>query len=256
MNTIKTNNRIAWITGGGTGIGKELAFLLSDNNYKVIISGRRKEKLIETAKYNKRKIFPYPIDVSNKKDCENISKKILKDFGSIDLLILNAAIYSPGSIKNFKSSEAKKVIDINLLGALYCLSPVIKFMQLKRLGHLVFISSPAGYQGLPGGGFYGMTKSALTFLAETLRIELSDSGVKVQVVNPGFVKTAMTDKNPFFMPFLMTPKLAAQKIFKKLSSNNFEIFFPKKLILPMKLFKFLPYQLYFFLMKKFVKVPK
>ena len=81
-----------------------------------------------------------------------------------------------------------------------------KEMQKNKKGHVVFISSPAGYQGLPGGGFYGVTKSALTFLAETLNIEFHKSNIKVQVVNPGFVKTPMTDQNPFFMPFLMTPQ--------------------------------------------------
>ena len=74
-------------------------------------------------------------------------------------------------------------------------------MKLKNNGHIVFVSSPVGYQGLPGGGFYGVTKSALTFLAETLRIELVDKNIKVQVVHPGFVKTAMTDKNPFICLF-------------------------------------------------------
>ena len=251
-----TKNKIAWITGGGTGIGKELAQILSDNKYDVIISGRRKEKLFETAKYNKKKIFPYPLDVKNYDQCIKVSSSIYKKFKSIDLLILNAAIYNPGSINKFSPHDAKKVIDINLLGVLNCLSPVAKIMQKKKSGHLVFVSSPAGYQGLPGGGLYGATKSALTFLAETLNIEYSESNIKVQVINPGFVKTAMTDKNPFFMPFLMTPRNAARKIFKQLNTNCFEIYFPKKLIIPMKILRLLPYNIYFFLMKKFIKVPK
>ena len=252
--TLKTN-KVAWITGGGTGIGKELTLILAEKNYDVIISGRRKEKLIETAKINKKKIHPIPLDVKNPIQCKKVSETIYKKFKKIDLLILNAAIYSPGSMTKICTTEAKKVIDINLLGVLNCLSPVAKIMQENKEGHVVFVSSPAGYQGLPGGGLYGVTKSALTFLAETLNIEFHKSNIKVQVVNPGFVKTPMTDKNPFFMPFLMTPKKAAKKISEKLESSDFEIFFPKKLIIPMKLLRLLPYSIYFFLIKKLIKLP-
>ena len=252
--TLKTN-KVAWITGGGTGIGKELTLILAEKNYDVIISGRRKEKLIETAKINKKKIHPIPLDVKNPIQCKKVSEAIYKKFKKIDLLILNAAIYSPGSMTKICTTEAKKVVDINLLGVLNCLSPVAKIMQENKEGHVVFVSSPAGYQGLPGGGFYGVTKSALTFLAETLNIEFHKSNIKVQVVNPGFVKTPMTDKNPFFMPFLMTPNNAAKKISEKLESSDFEIFFPKKLIIPMKLLRLLPYSIYFFLIKKLIKLP-
>jgi short-subunit dehydrogenase len=253
---ITKKNKTAWITGGGSGIGKELTKALCKAGFNVVISGRGKKKLIETARYNTKKIFAYQLDVSNSIQSKKVCQKILNRFGFIDLIILNAAIYSPGSLKNLLPSEAKKVIDVNLIGVLNCLSPILKLMKLKNNGQIVFVSSPAGYQGLPGGGFYGVTKSALTFLAETLRIELVDKNIKVQVVHPGFVKTAMTDKNPFHMPFLMEPKIAANKIFQKLKSNDFEIYFPKKLIIPMKLLRLLPYKMYFFIMKHFIKVPK
>jgi NADP-dependent 3-hydroxy acid dehydrogenase YdfG len=151
--TLKTN-KVAWITGGGTGIGKELTLILAQKNYDVIISGRRKEKLIETARINKKKIHPIPLDVKNPIQCKKVSETIYKKFKKIDLLILNAAIYSPGSMTKICTTEAKKVIDINLLGVLNCLSPVAKIMQENKEGHVVFVSSPAGYQGLPGGGFY------------------------------------------------------------------------------------------------------
>ena len=248
-------NKVAWITGGGTGIGKELALILAKQEYDVIISGRRKKKLIETANIYKKRIHPISLNVNNPNQCLKVSKSIYKKFKDIDLLILNAAIYSPGSITKISTAEAKKVVDINLLGAINVLSPVAKEMQKNKKGHIVFVSSPAGYQGLPGGGFYGVTKSALTFLAETLNIEFHKSKIKVQVVNPGFVKTPMTDQNPFFMPFLMTPQNAAKKIYKKLESKQFEIFFPKKLIIPMKLLSLLPYSIYFFLIKKLIKLP-
>ena len=249
-------NKVAWITGGGTGIGKELAKILSSKNYTVIISGRRLKKLSETSKYNPKKIIPIKLDVSDANNCDNVAKKIYKHFGFIDLIILNAAIYSPGAIEIINSHETKKVVDVNLLGQLNSLSFALEKMKDSCKGHIVFISSPAGYRGLPGAGIYGVTKSAVTFLAETTKIEFSKFNIKVQVVHPGFVKTPMTDKNKFQMPFLMSPKEAAYRIYKKLKSNVFDIFFPKRLIYPMKLISMLPDKIYFFLMKKFVKLPK
>tara|TARA_B100000900_G_C20535048_1_gene698021 strand:+ start:630 stop:1385 length:756 start_codon:yes stop_codon:yes gene_type:complete len=244
-----------WLTGGGTGIGKELTKILCDNGYNVIISGRRKDKLIEVAKYNNEKIFPFKLDVSNLKEANTVAKKIIKKFKFIDLLILNAAIYSPGSLKEISPKNAKKVIDINLTGVINCLPTIVNLMKKRNKGQVIFISSPAGYRGMPGAGLYGVTKSGLTFLAETLKIELEQFNIKVQVVHPGFIKTPMTDKNSFPMPFLMSSEKAAKIIFSKIHSNIFEIYFPKMLLIPMKLISFLPYNIYFFLIKKFIKLP-
>ena len=248
--------KTVWLTGGGTGIGKDLTKLLCDNGFDVIISGRRKDKLIEVAKYNKKKIFPYKLDVSNLKETDIVAKKIIKKFKFIDLLVLNAAIYSPGSLKEISPINAKKVIDINLTGIINCLPTIVNTMKKKQKGHVIFVSSPAGYRGMPGAGLYGVTKSGLTFLAETLKIELEQFNIKVQVVHPGFIKTPMTDKNTFPMPFLMSSEKAAKIIFSKINSNIFEIYFPKMLLIPMKILSFLPYRIYFYLIKKFVKVPE
>ena len=125
-------NKVAWITGGGTGIGKELALILAKQEYDVIISGRRKEKLIETANIYKKRIHPISLNVNNPNQCLKVSKSIYKKFKDIDLLILNAAIYSPGSITKISTAEAKKVVDINLLGAINVLSPVAKEMQKNK----------------------------------------------------------------------------------------------------------------------------
>ena len=115
------NKGLVWITGGGTGIGKELTKILCDSGYDVIISGRRNKKLIEVAKYNKIKIFPLKLDVSNLKETTKVANKIIERFGFVDLLILNAAVYSPGSLKEISPTNAKKVIDINLTGVINCL---------------------------------------------------------------------------------------------------------------------------------------
>ena len=156
---------------------------------------------------------------------------------------MNAATYSPGSME-ILNVRNQKVIDINLMGVINCLSTVVDEMKKKKNGHLIIVSSPAGYRGLPGAGIYGVTKSAVTFLAETIKLEYEKFKIKVQVVHPGFVKTPMTDKNKFKMPFLMTSIEAAERIIKKLDTNNFEIYFPKRLLLSMK-FKYASIQFLF-----------
>jgi short-subunit dehydrogenase len=247
-------SRVCWITGGGSGIGAELAKILSKNSYIVFISGRTKSKLSNIAKNNKS-IIPVAGDVSRLKDCKKIVDTIHKKFRKIDLVILNAATYSPGSMENLNVKEIKKVVDINLMGVINCLSSVISEMKKNKGGHLMIVSSPAGYRGLPGAGIYGVTKSAVTFLAETIKLEYEKFNIKVQVVHPGFVKTPMTDKNKFKMPFLITPQKAAHRIADKINTNDFEIYFPKRLLLGMKLLKFLPNKLYFKLIRKLVQLP-
>ena len=244
------NKKVAWITGGGTGIGRELTKVLVDNGWNVAISGRRVEKLLEVKNYNKKKILHFKLDIRNQKNCETVIKKIQKSFGQIDLAFLNAAAYNPGHLNFEDLRKIKTVIDVNLMGQINCLKYLLPILKKKKSGHIVFVSSPAGYRGLPNAGIYGVTKSALTFLAESIFIELKKSKIKVQVVHPGFIKTPMTDKNTFPMPFLMSAKKAAKIIYKKLDSNNFDICFPKKLILPMKILKIIPDKLYFFLMGK------
>jgi short-subunit dehydrogenase len=247
-------SRVCWITGGGSGIGAELAKILSKNSYIVFISGRTKSKLSNIAKNNKS-IIPVAGDVSRLKDCKKIVDTIHKKFRKIDLVILNAATYSPGSMENLNVKEIKKVVDINLMGVINCLSSVISEMKKNKGGHLMIVSSPAGYRGLPGAGIYGVTKSAVTFLAETIKLEYEKFNIKVQVVHPGFVKTPMTDKNRFKMPFLITSEKAAHRIADKINTNDFEIYFPKRLLFGMKLLKFLPNKLYFKLIRKLVQLP-
>ena len=247
-------SKVCWITGGGSGIGAELAKILSKDKYTVYISGRTKSKLSNIARYNKS-IIPVQGDVSCLKDCKKIVNTIHKKFKKINLVVMNAATYSPGSMETLNVDEIKKVIDINLMGVINCLSSVISKMKKNKGGHLMIVSSPAGYRGLPGAGIYGVTKSAVTFLAETIKLEYEKFNIKVQVVHPGFVKTPMTDKNQFKMPFLITPDRAAHKIANKINTNDFEIYFPKRLILGMKLLNFLPNKLYFKLIRKLIQLP-
>lgn len=250
--TKKDNQKVAWITGGGTGIGAELAKILVKNSWLVIISGRRLKKLKAIEKVNNN-IKSFVLDITSLEDCQSIVKKINSVYKRLDLVVLNAAAYNPGHLDFSNVLEINKVIDTNLSGQINCISCILPEMKKKKAGQIVLVSSPAGFRGLPNAGIYGVTKSALTFLAESMYLELTKSNIKIQVVHPGFIKTPMTDRNDFPMPFLMSAKKAAERIFTKLGSNDFEIYFPKRLILPMKFLKILPNRVYFFIMKKLLQ---
>tara|TARA_B100000886_G_C20392784_1_gene479024 strand:+ start:416 stop:1177 length:762 start_codon:yes stop_codon:yes gene_type:complete len=244
------NKKIIWITGGGSGIGSELAKVFANDGHKVVISGRNIEKLKKVSNLNPDLIKPFKIDISSENQCKNVINKIYDEMDILDVVILNAAAYNPGHIDFDDMKRIKSVVDVNLIGQMNCLKFILPRMKKQKNGHIIFVSSPAGFRGLPNAGIYGVTKSALTFLSESLYIELKKFGIKVQVIHPGFVKTPMTDKNDFPMPFLISAKEAAIRIDEKLWTNDFEIFFPKRLIYIMKLLQLLPNKIYLFLMTK------
>ena len=247
---LMNKSKIVWITGGGTGIGKSITKQLVDKGHTVIVSGRNSESLKSIKRYNPKKIDYEILDISSPDDCKKVIQKIERKFGYIDLAILNAAAYNPGKINFDDLKSINHIVNVNLTGQINSLSALLPTMKKRKYGQIVFISSPAGYKGLPNAGIYGVTKSALTFLSESLYLELKKYKIKVQVVHPGFIKTPMTEKNNFPMPFLMGSDKAASIIIKNLNKNKFEIAFPKRLIIPMKILQLLPYGLYFFIMKK------
>lgn len=254
--------KVALVTGAAGFLGEIFIEAMQDLNCKLVVADKNLKGLNLIEKKIKKKNNEYLIlklDVTKKKDIKSSFEKIIKKFNKIDLIILNAAAYNPGHLDFANLSKIKYVMDTNLMGQMNCISSVLPIMRRKNSGQIVFVSSPAGFKGLPNAGIYGITKSALTFLAESMYLELLKTNIKVQVIHPGFIKTPMTDKNTFPMPFLMSSENAARRIYKKLSSYDFEIYFPKRLIIPMKILSILPYKLYFFIMSKIlnntVKLP-
>jgi short-subunit dehydrogenase len=141
-------------------------------------------------------------------------------------------------------------IDVNYNGALYLLEAIVPAMVAQGSGHISLVGSVAGFSGLPNSLAYGPTKAALINLAETLYLDLKDRGVAVSIINPGFVQTPLTAGNEFDMPALLTPQQAAAEILKGWRQGKFEIHFPKRFTLWLKLLRMLPYRLYFYLVAK------
>ena len=250
------NKKTIWITGGSTGIGKALAIKFASNGWNVAISARR-ENLLKEISDNNENIFSYPLDVTNKSQCKEVFNKIKSKFQNVDICFFSTGTWDPKKEKDIDVEQIEGVFKVNFFGTLNSIKAVEEYFKNKQDGIITIVSSIAGYRGLPNSTGYGPSKSALNNLAESLYFDFKRSNVRVCLVSPGFIKTPMTDKNDFKMPFLKTTEYAADKIYDGLiNKNNFEIHFPKSLTLILKLFSFLPSKLYFGLIGKMTKYQK
>lgn len=245
-----------WITGAGRGIGRALAILLAGQGIRVYASSRTEielEKLVAEYQHLPGEIIPIRLDTR----CVEELEQLIKEWDQTDcfpeLVILNAGTHDPFSADQFSARRCKKLFDVNLQGTVNCLEPALLRMLKQDQGHIAVMASVAGYRGLPTAAAYGASKAALIHLCESLRLDLKDTHVKLQVINPGFVKTPLTDKNEFTMPALLTADDAAQRILKGLLSQRFEITFPKRFTFILKLLRMLPYPVYFYVVGKLVK---
>ena len=250
------NDKTIWITGASTGIGKALAIKFSDNGWNVAASARR-ENLLKELEESNLNIFSYPLDVTNKENCRKVFKDIEDKFKNIDICFFSTGTWDPKKEKDIDVEQIENVMKVNFFGTLNCIKSVEEYYRKRGDGHISIVSSIAGYRGLPNSTGYGPSKSALNNLAESLYFDFKRYGVRVSLVSPGFIKTPMTDKNDFKMPFLKTADYAAEKIFEGLTkTNQFEIHFPKQLTLILKFLKILPNSWYLGLIGKLTKYQK
>ena len=245
-----------WITGASSGIGKALALKFANEGWQVAASARRENLLNEISELNEN-ISSFPLDVTNKDDCKETFELIKNKYQNIDICFFSTGTWDPKKEKEIDVDQMKKVMEVNFFGTLNCIKAVEKYFREKNSGHISIVSSIAGYRGLPNSTGYGASKAALNNLAESLYFDFGRYNVRVSLVSPGFIKTPMTDKNEFKMPFLKTAEFAADKIYKGLiNSSSFEIDFPKELTLILKFLKILPDWLYFKIIRKLTKYQK
>tara|TARA_B100000427_G_scaffold33315_1_gene24304 strand:+ start:160 stop:924 length:765 start_codon:yes stop_codon:yes gene_type:complete len=243
------NQKKVWITGASSGIGRAVAEKFSRENWIVAISARRFELLNELAK--NKNIFSYPMDVTNSVKTQEVFNKIINDFGNIDLCIFCSGTYERKLEKEINIKSMELTMEVNFFGTVNCIKAVEKYFKDRKNGHISIVSSIAGYRGLPKSSGYGPSKAALSNLAESLYFDFKRYNIRVSLISPGFIKTPMTDKNEFHMPFIKSPEFAANKIYDGLvKSNNFEITFPKQLTIIFKFLKILPNKIYLFLVTK------
>ena len=246
------NQKKVWVVGASSGIGRAVAEKFASNDWKVAVSARTKEVLEQMSK--NPNIFSYPLDVTDQKQINNVFNDIITEFGDLDLCIFSSGTYDPKDESKIDTDKIKNVIKVNFFGVVDCVKTIEDYFKNKKSGHISIVSSIAGYRGLPNSSGYGPSKAALTNFAESIYFDFKKFNVRVSVVSPGFIKTPLTDKNEFDMPFLRSPEYAADKVYKGLvNSNSFEIHFPKQLTLTLKFLRILPYKIYLFLVDKLVK---
>ena len=250
------NKKTIWITGGSTGIGKALAIKFAKEGWNVAISARR-ENLLKEISERYENIHSFPLDVTDKNKCNEVFNDIKNKFNEVDICFFSTGTWNPKKEKDIDVEQIEDVFKVNFFGTVNSIKAVEKYFKDKKSGIITIVSSIAGYRGLPNSTGYGPSKSALNNLTESLYFDFKRFGVRVCLVSPGFIKTPMTDKNDFKMPFLKTPEYAADKIYDGLiNKNSFEIHFPKALTIILKIFSFLPSKLYFGLVGRMTKYQK
>ena len=211
-----------WLIGASEGLGRALAEIMSDAGADLILSARSEERLREVADGLSRPARILPVDVS---DAENV-RAVVTSIGSIDGVVFLAGVYWPMAATEWSADEAETMVDVNLMGAMRVLGATVPDMVQRNAGHIVLTGSLSGFRGLPGAIGYSASKAGIMSLAETMKSDLKRTGVEVQVVNPGFIRTRLTDKNTFNMPFIMSPEDAARVMFDHMNSRKFKRSFP------------------------------
>lgn len=248
----------AWIIGASTGIGAELAKRLVADGCRVAVSARGADRLRQLAETEEGdKIVPVPVDVTEPASVSAGFSDVTTAFsGTPDLVVISAGFFEPMKAADFSADLFRKHVDVNLMGVAQVLDVVLPSMLKAGRGQIAIVGSVSGYRGLPKAVAYGATKAALINMAESLRVELAPKNLVVQVVNPGFVDTPMTESNDFPMPHLMPVDKAVDAFMRGLKSGQFEITFPKRFTWQLKLLRILPYWLYFPLIRRATRSTK
>lgn len=233
-----------WIIGASSGIGYALAENLSAQGAHLFLSARSENGLNNLNQKLGNTHHLLPLDVADLDATQKACLEVQKITNNqIDSVILLAALYDPSPIREMDIQKAHQMVQVNLNGTLNLVTSILPILQDQKYGQLALCGSVAGYRGLPNGQPYSATKAAVMNLAESLRAE--EPSLDIKLISPGFVRTPLTDKNDFDMPMIIEPEEATQSVAKGLQSNAFEIHFPKKFTLILKLVRLLPAWLYF-----------
>ncbi len=240
--------RSAWLVGASSGIGLATARALHARGARVFVSARNAGALASFIEAHPGAVA-LALDVTDPAAVKAAAQTVLAA-GPPDLVMYCAGYYKELRATAFDLQEMLRHGAVNYTGALYVLDAVLPGMLARQSGHISLISSVAGYAGLPKSLAYGPTKAALINLAETLYLDLHDSGIGVSLICPGFVETPLTAHNEFNMPALITPDQAATEILLGWRKGGFEIHFPKRFTRWVKALRLLPYAAYFAAVRK------
>ena len=230
-----------WLIGASEGLGAALAEKLSRVGVNLVLSARNAEPLQKLADRLPGRAVVQTLDVQDADSIRTAAEAI----GEVDGVVFLAGAYWPMSAKERDAEKAETMFDVNLTGLARTLGVVLPPMVARDKGHVVITGSLSGFRGLPGAIGYAASKAGVMALAESVYADLKDTGVRVQLANPGFIKTRLTDKNDFKMPMLMEPEDAARSVFEHMGSDRFKLSFPRPFSYVFRLGQFLPDWLYF-----------
>ena len=211
-----------WLVGASEGLGRALALKMSAAGADVIVSARTEERLADLVDDLPGRAVAQVMDVTDQRSVDAACAAV----GDVDGMVYLAGVYWPEGAVEWDTGHAVAMSDINYTGAVRCVGAVLPGMIARGTGHIVLTGSLSGFRGLPGAAGYGASKAGVMYLAEALYADLRRTEVDVQLVNPGFIKTRLTDKNAFQMPFIMEPERAADKMFAHMFSDRFKCNFP------------------------------
>jgi short-subunit dehydrogenase len=241
-----------WVIGASQGIGEAIARALLARTARVALSARNRQALAAIAgpAAAAGDALVLPLDITRPEELRAAADALYAQWGMVDLVLIVAGTHRPVRAWEIDQQFTRTLIETNLMGVLNTLDAIMPRFLAQGRGGLAIVSSVAGYRGLPTALIYGATKAALINLAETLYLDLRPRGFSVYLINPGFVKTPLTDKNPFKMPALISAQEAAAATIAGLERGRFEIHYPRRFTLVMKLLRLLPYRLYFALVRR------
>lgn len=226
--------RVAWIVGASSGIGEATAAALHGRGAVTIVSARQAAPLQRFAERHAGS-QALPLDVTDRAAVADAMREVVARHGRVDLVMYCAGSYRAMRAASFDLDVALAHLQVNYIGALHLLDALLPVLRAQRHGHLSLVASVAGWRALPQALAYGPGKAALQYLADTLYVDLQESGIGVSVVNPGFVATPLTAGNTHPMPALISPEEAARQILRGWARGEFEIHFPKRFSRVMKL---------------------
>ena len=250
MDRVFPRDGLALVTGASSGIGRAVALELARRGWKVAAVARRAQELDRLAAEAAGQVFACPGDVTDRAGMAALVGIVEREHGPVALAFLNAGTYFPDGRGHVDVAAAMRTFEINVGGTLNCLDPLAAAMAARGKGQIAVNASVAGYGGLPRAAAYGASKAALINMAASLKFALDPAGICIQVVNPGFVRTPLTGKNDFPMPFMVEQEDAARRICDGFERGGFEIAFPRRLAWLLKALNMLPYPLYFWLVAK------
>lgn len=245
MSRHPVKDRRVWVTGASAGIGRAVAEELLHRGARVIASARGEDALAElAAPWGDERVLVLPLNVTDRQATVRAMDVVRQRWGGLDIAVLNAGTCEYVDVKNFDSTVFERTMRTNVLSMAYGVEAALPLLRQSPSPHLIGMSSAVAYGGLPRAEAYGASKAAIKNFFEALRVDLDAEGIPVSIICPGFVRTPLTDRNDFPMPFRIEPADAARRIVDGIEAQTLDIHFPKRFSIPLKLLTLLPSRWY------------